>query len=229
MVDQARRIVQAVAVPVVADADTGYGNPVNVIRTVQLYEAAGVAALHLEDQVSPKRCGHVEGKQVVPAAEMEAKIRAAVAARRRPELVLIARTDARAPLGIDEAIDRARRYHQAGADMLFIEAPESEEELATIAEALAGVPLVCNWAEGGRTPPVGLERLRRLGFAMVIFPISTLLAATAAIEQVLATIRRDGTPAAAMDQLVGFDEFVELIGMPEIRALEQRFAAPTDG
>ncbi len=223
MADQVRRIVQAVGIPVVADADTGYGNAVNVVRTVQLYEAAGVAGLHLEDQVAPKRCGHVAGKEVVPAEEMAAKIAAAVAARQQADLVVIARTDARQPLGLAEAIDRARRYHEAGADLLFVEAPETEAELETVAEALAGLPLVANWAEGGRTPPVGFDRLRELGFALVIFPVSTVLAATAAIRAVLAEIRRGGTPAGALDRLASFDEFVDFIGMPEIRELEQRF------
>jgi 2-methylisocitrate lyase-like PEP mutase family enzyme len=224
MADQARRICQAVAVPVVADADTGYGNPLNVIRTVQTYEAAGVAALHLEDQVAPKRCGHVAGKQVIPTEEMVAKIDAAVAARRDPDLVVIARTDARAPLGLDAALDRARAYRDAGADMLFVEAPESEWELEQVAETLSGTPLLANWAEGGRTPPVDLARLAELGFALVIFPVSTLLAATKAVEHVLRAIRRDGTPAGVMGELQAFTAFLDAIGMPEVGELEQRFA-----
>ncbi|HUY61884.1 MAG TPA: isocitrate lyase/PEP mutase family protein, partial [Candidatus Dormibacteraeota bacterium] len=180
MVDNARRIVQAVATPVIADADTGYGNPINVVRTVRAYEAAGVAGLHLEDQVAPKKCGHMAGKQVIPAAEMVEKIRAAVAARTDPDLVLIARTDARAVEGLDAALDRARRYRDAGADVLFVEAPQSADEIAAVAAAFPDTPLLFNWAEGGKTPPVSLDRLRELGYRIVIFPISTLLAATAA-------------------------------------------------
>lgn len=224
MVDQARRLVGAVDVPVIADADTGYGNPLNVVRTVGAYEQAGVAALHLEDQVAPKRCGHLEGKQVVPVDDMVAKVRAAVAARTDPDLVLIARTDARAVEGIGAAVERARRYYEAGADVLFVEAPQTEEEVEAVARHLAGVPLLFNWAEGGRTPPLTLDALRDLGFRIVIFPVSTLLAATRALREVLQAIREAGTPAATMDRLVPFGEFLDFIGLPEVRRLETRFA-----
>lgn len=224
MVGNARRIVQAVGVPVIADADTGYGNPLNVIRTVQEYEQAGVAAIHLEDQVAPKRCGHMSGKQVVPAQEMVEKVRAAVAARRNPEFVLIARTDARAVEGVEATLERARRYADAGADVIFFEAPQSEREVERVAEALADVPLLFNWAEGGRTPPVGLDQLRALGFRVVIFPITALLAATVAVRQALARVREAGTPAPILGELMGFDGFLDLIGTPEIRDIEQRFA-----
>jgi 2,3-dimethylmalate lyase len=227
MVDNARRIVQAVDLPVIADADTGYGNPINVIRTVQEYEQAGVAGIHLEDQVAPKKCGHIEGKQVIPAAEMAAKVRAAADARSSPDLVLIARTDARAVEGLDSAIERGRLYLQAGADVLFVEAPQSEPEIERIAMAFPDVPLLFNWAEGGKTPPIGYDRLRELGFRLVLFPISTLLAATQAMRQVLRTLRRDGTPAAAMAGLPTFPEFTELIGLPEIGELEARYGGPT--
>ena len=155
MADNARRIADCVDIPVIADADTGYGNPLNVIRTVGAYEAAGVAAIHLEDQVAPKKCGHMEGKQVIPAGEMAQKIRAAVAARSRPDFVIIARTDARAVEGLEPALDRARQYRGAGADALFIEAVVSEEEAAEAARAFPDVPLLFNWAEGGKTPPIG--------------------------------------------------------------------------
>jgi len=224
MVEHARRIVQAVGVPVIADADTGYGNPLNVIRTVQEYEAAGVAAIHIEDQVAPKKCGHMEGKQVIPAAEMVEKLRAAVEARHSPDFLIIARTDARAVEGMASALERARRYREAGADVLFVEAPQSEEEIATVARAFPSVPLLFNWAEGGKTPPVALPRLRELGYAIVIFPISTLLAATRAIREVLAQIREVGTPNPVMERLVPFQEFLDFIGLPEVRELERRFA-----
>src|SRR3954452_23134914 len=158
MAGHARRLVQAVEVPVIADADDGYGNPLNVMRTVSEYEAAGVAALHIEDQVAPKRCGHMDGKDVIDAAEMVEKVRAAVEARRAPDLVIIARTDARAVEGLDAALERARRYRDAGADMLFVEAPESEEEVPVVAEAFPDTPLLFNWVDGGRTPPLGLDR-----------------------------------------------------------------------
>lgn len=223
MVDHARRIAGCVAVPVVADADTGYGNPINVIRTVRDYERAGVAGIHLEDQVMPKRCGHLTGKVLVPADEMVAKVRAAAAARTDPDFVLIARTDARAVEGMESALDRAGRYLDAGADMLFVEAPEDEEEIALIARTFAGVPLLFNWAEGGRTPPVSLSTLGELGFRMVIFPIGALLSAATAVRAFLATLLRDGTPGNLLGQLPTIEEFVEALGMSEVRDLEARF------
>jgi 2,3-dimethylmalate lyase len=214
-------------VPVIADADTGYGNAINVVRTVREYEQAGVAAIHLEDQVHPKKCGHMSGKAVIPTAEMVGKIEAAVAARRDPDLVLIARTDAAAVEGLDAAVARARAYRDAGADVLFVEAPTSEDDIARVAGELAGVaPLVFNWAEGGRTPPLPLARIAELGFALVLFPIGALLAATAGIRALLEALRTDGTPAAAMPGLPTFTEFTDLIGLPEVNALEQRFSGP---
>ena len=227
MIDNARRIVAAVDVPVIADADTGYGNAVSVIRTVQGYEQAGVAGIHLEDQVMPKKCGHMSGKSVIGLDEMLGKIRAAVAARRDPDLVLIARTDAAAVEGLEAAIARGRAYAEAGADLLFVEAPTSEDDIARVAAELHGVaPLVFNWAEGGRTPPLSLDRIAELGFSLVLFPIGTLLAATAGIRALLAALRADGTPAAALAGLPTFDGFTDLIGLPEIRDLEKRFGAP---
>jgi len=225
MIDNARRIVSAVDVPVIADADTGYGNALNVVRTVQAYEQAGVAGIHLEDQVSPKKCGHLSGKAVIGREEMVGKVRAAAAARRDPDFVLIARTDAAAVHGLDEAIARARAYAEAGADVLFVEAPTSEQDIATVADALSGVaPLVFNWAEGGRTPPLSLERIAELGFALVLYPIGAVLAATAGVRALLETLRADGTPAAALPGLPSFGEFTDLIGLPEVHELEQRFA-----
>ena len=223
MVDQARRIVQAVHIPVIADADTGYGNPINVIRTVRVYEDAGVAALHLEDQVAPKKCGHLGGKQVIPPQDMIAKIQAAVAARRSEEFIIIARTDARAIEGLNSTLERAQRYKEAGADAIFVEAPESEQEVECIADTLRGVPLVFNWVEGGKTPPMAYDRLRELGFRIIIFPISPLLAAARAIGELLQRLKQDGTPAAVMSQMMPFQKFVEFIGLPEIRDLERRF------
>jgi carboxyvinyl-carboxyphosphonate phosphorylmutase len=225
MVENAARIVAACDLPVIADADTGYGKPINVIRTVQEYERAGVAAIHLEDQVAPKKCGHMEGKQVIPAAEMEAKVRAAVAARRSDDFVIIARTDARAVEGMDSAIDRARRYRDAGADVLFVEAAESEDEIAAVADRLGDVPLLFNWAEGGKTPPIDHARLTELGFKIVIFPIATLLGTTTWIRHALAEIRKAGTPLPIMDELPRFGEFLDFIGLPEIHDLEHRFRA----
>lgn len=223
MVDNARRISAAVDLPVVADADTGYGNAINVIRTVQEYERAGVAGLHLEDQVMPKRCGHMEGKEVIPADEMVAKISAAVDARTNPDLVLIARTDARATHGFGEALDRAKRFVDAGADVLFVEALTGEEEIEQAAAELTGVPLVFNWAEGGKTPPLSYDRLAELGFKMVIMPIGTLLAATKAMRELLVSIKEHGTPKEALPDLPAFEEFTDLIGLPEINGLNETY------
>ena len=225
MVDNARRIVSAVDVPVIADADTGYGNAINVVRTVQLFEQAGVSAIQLEDQVMPKKCGHMGGKVLVGADEMVGKLRAAVAARRDADLMIIARTDAVAVAGVDDAIQRARAFAKAGADALFVEAPASADDIVRVAEELRGVaPLVFNWAEGGRTPPLSLERIAELGFSLVIYPIGTLLSATAGIRALLATLASDGTPTAALPGLPTFAEFTDMVGLPEVQDLEQRFA-----
>ncbi|HEY1510102.1 MAG TPA: oxaloacetate decarboxylase [Solirubrobacteraceae bacterium] len=228
MTDNARRIAQAVEIPVIADADTGYGNPINVIRTIREYEAAGVCAVHIEDQAMPKKCGHMEGKALITADEMVAKVQAAVAARRSPDFLIIARTDARAVEGLDAAIDRGRRYREAGADVLFIEAPQSVAEIETVATAFDGVPLLFNYAEGGKTPAVSHEHLRRLGFKLVIFPISTLLVATAAIRSALHRIKQDGSPIELLPSMLPFNDFLEFIGMAEIRELESRYAAGAD-
>jgi 2-methylisocitrate lyase-like PEP mutase family enzyme len=222
MVDNARRIVSAVDVPVIADADTGYGNALNVLRTVQLYEQAGVAGIQLEDQVAPKKCGHMSGKAVIGTAEMVGKVRAAVAARQDPDLVVIARTDAVAVNGVADAVARGRAYAEAGADLLFVEAPTSESDIEAVATELRGVaPLVFNWAEGGKTPPLPLARITELGFSLVIYPIGTLLAATAGIQSLLATLKADGVPS--LSGLPTFDGFTDLVGLPEVQQLEQRF------
>jgi 2,3-dimethylmalate lyase len=224
MVDNAHRIAQTVTIPVIADADTGYGNALNVIRTVREYEAAGVAAIHIEDQAMPKKCGHIEGKVLIEPGEMAAKVAAAVEARRSQEFLIIARTDARAVEGLPGALERARRYRDAGADVLFIEAPQSVAEIEEVGRAFPDVPLLFNYAEGGKTPAVRHELLRELGFSLVIFPLSVLLASTVAVRSVLAQIKADGTPIDALPSLLGFEEFLELIGLPEVRELEQRFA-----
>ncbi len=225
MVDNARRITDAVDLPVVADADTGYGNQVNVIRTVQQYEQAGVAGIHIEDQVLPKKCGHMENKQVVPADEMFAKIRAASEARRDDDFVLIARTDARAPHGLDDAIRRASGCLDAGADVLFVEALEGEDEIERVAAEFAGVPLLFNWVEGGRTPPLTYDEIAVLGFSMIIMPIGTLLSATTAMQQYLAKLKSAGTPAPFADELPAFSDFTDTIGLPEIVEIEGRLSS----
>lgn len=224
MVDHARQISEAVApLPVIADADTGYGNAINVIRTVQQYELAGVAGIHIEDQLAPKKCGHMSGKVVIPADEMEGKIRSAIAARRDPDFVIIARTDARAVEGLDSAIERAKRYRECGADVLFVEAPEDHWEIEKIAKTFEGFPLIFNWAEGGKTPPINYKQIKDLGFSIVIFPVGTLLSATRAMQIVLKSIKEIGTPLDVMNLMVPFGEFLDFIGLPEINRLEQKF------
>lgn len=224
MVDNARRITAAIDLPVVADADTGYGNQINVVRTVQEYERAGVAGIHLEDQVLPKKCGHMEQKQVIGASEMVGKIEAAVAARQDPDFVLIARTDARAPHGLDEAIDRASACLDAGADVLFVEALQGVDEIERVADEFTGTPLLFNWVEGGKTPSLTYTRVAELGFAMIVMPLGTMLAATRAMQGFLRQLKNDGTPAGFVDELMGFAEFTDTIGLPEIVDLEQRFS-----
>ena len=225
MVDHARRIASAVDLPVLADADTGYGNAINVIRTVQEYERAGVAGIHIEDQVLPKKCGHMENKQVIDTAEMVGKLRAAVTARRGDDFVVVARTDARAPHGLDEALRRGSAFVEAGADVLFVEALLDHDEIARVAAEFAGFPLLFNWAEGGKTPPLTYDEIAGLGFSMIIAPIGTVLAATTAIQGFLSQLRRDGTPAAFAGELLPFGEFTDLIGLPEIGDLERGFSS----
>lgn len=225
MTDNARRMAQAVDVPLIADADTGYGNAVTVVRTVREYEQAGVAALQLEDQVAPKRCGHMTGKAVVDTSEMVAKISAAVAARQDPDLVVIARTDVAETQGTDAAIERAKAFRDAGADVLFVEAPRTEADVERVATELAGTPLLFNWVEGGKTAPVSMPALHEMGYRLVILPVSTLLAATTAMRGVLETLRATGSSTGeGGPALHGFEEFLDVIGLPEVRALEQRFA-----
>ncbi len=224
MMDNARRMAQAVAIPLIADADTGYGNPLNVIRTVREYERAGVAALHIEDQLSPKKCGHMDKKRVIPADEMAAKIRAAAAARTDTNgIVIIARTDSRAMEGLDAALDRAERYRDAGADILFVEAPQSVDEIEAVARRLRGSTLLFNWAEGGKTPPIAYQDLATLGFKLIIFPISLLLSATQAMRAAAAQIRADGSPITLVRSLPSFQEFTDFIGLPEVKAIESRY------
>jgi len=209
--------------PLIADADTGYGNPINIRRTLREYERAGVAAIHIEDQIWPKKCGHMEGKQVIPMEEMVQKIRAAVDARKHPDFIIIGRTDANGVYGLQEAIRRAQAYYEAGADMILIEAPKSREEMHSITEVFRGVPLVFNWVESGKTPLLSLEELHRLGFKLVLFSVSLLFAATHNVLALLDLLKRGQTSTAFAEQMVTFSQFTEHIGLPEIQALERRY------
>jgi len=221
MVDNAARIADSSGLPVIADADNGYGGVLNVRRTIQAYERAGVAGVHVEDQVMPKRCGHLMGKQLVPVEEMIAKLRAAIDARTDPEFVLIARTDAIAVEGFDAALERAARYRDAGADVLFVEAPNAEQ-LPRIAPRLKA-PLLYNMATSGKTPFLGREEIERLGFKIIIYPNWVMLAAIRAASHVLATLKETGTIAALAGEVPSFKEFFDLLGMPEVQDLEARY------
>ncbi|MFN6570323.1 oxaloacetate decarboxylase [Dendronalium sp. ChiSLP03b] len=216
------RITQSVNIPLIADLDTGYGNALNVIRTIKDAVQLGVAGVLLEDQEWPKKCGHFEGKRVISMAEHAGKIRAAVEARGESGLVIIARTDARGPLGLEEAIARGRAYIAAGADILFVEAPQSIEELETITAAFPNVPLVANIVEGGKTPQLSASQLQNLGFKIVFFPLTGLLAVTQVISACFRHLKEQGTTANFPD-LVNFKDFQELVGVPKYLQIEQEF------
>jgi 2-methylisocitrate lyase-like PEP mutase family enzyme len=214
--------VEAVGIPVIADADTGYGNAINVIRTVREYEKAGVAAFHLEDQVSPKKCGHYQGKEVIGAAEMVGKIHAAVDTRRDPDLVIIARSDARAVEGLQAAIDRVNAYLEAGADVGFVEAPENVEELRIVGRQVKG-PALVNVFEGGKTPMLSARELEAMGFRLGIYPSQTHRAAIRAAQRVLAALKEDGDTRRIEDELATFQEREDVVGTTRWRALEQKY------
>ena len=220
MAQMAQNISTAVDLPVFADADTGFGGSVNVERTVQLYERAGVAAIQLEDQMVPKRCGHFEGKEVVTVDEMRARLRAALAARNDPDLMIVARTDARSVHGIDEAIGRGAAYAEAGADALFIEAPADDDELARVGAELAatGLPLVANMVEGGKTPLHSAGELFELGFKLVIFPGLLSRITVRAVTDALAVLAEGGDSRPLLDQLTQFSEMQSYLELDELNA-----------
>lgn len=226
MVDNAARIVAACDLPVIADCDNGYGGPLNVRRAVQEYERAGVAAIHLEDQVLPKRCGHLAGKQLIPASEMVAKLHAATDARRDSDFVLIARTDALAVEGLEPALERAARYGEAGADLLFVEAPGAGH-IAAIPGRLAR-PAVYNMATSGKTPFLNRAEVSRLGYRLILYPNWLLLAAIRAVDSVLATLKQEESVAGIAPDLPDFRQFFDLLGMQDVRALEERYGVPED-
>jgi 2-methylisocitrate lyase-like PEP mutase family enzyme len=217
MADAARSVTRVSNPPVIVDADTGYGNAVNTMRTVSDFQDAGAAGVFLEDQVWPKKCGHFQGKQVIPTAEHAAKIKAAADARGERDLFIVARTDARQPLGLDEAIQRCLAYREAGADALFVEAPQSVSELEQIARELPP-PLVANMIERGVTPHLSRRELKDLGFQLIVCPLAALFAATKAAMKVLTELKENETTSALYDELTTFDEFGELV------ELEKRYA-----
>ena len=222
MANHAGHLASCVSLPVIADADTGYGNVLNVVRTVREYERAGVAGLHIEDQVAPKKCGHIAGKQVIPTQEFCDKIRAASEYRTDPDFVIIARTDARAVTGLDDAIDRGNRYAEAGADVIFFEAPETEDEIQRVAREVKA-PLLANMVIGGKTPAVKVAELERLGFKIVIFPAVCMAAAVPAIERSLAFLKENGTDWQEGPVLSPMDIF-RRVGFDWWHAVEEKFA-----
>ena len=228
MVSNAADIAQAVDVPVIADADTGYGGVLNVARTVRQYERAGVAAIHIEDQQSPKRCGHLDDKQVVSSTEMVQKIRAAVDARIDDDFTIIVRTDALAVTGWDDTMRRCGEYVDAGADMLFIEAIRSAEDARRITSNF-NVPLMYNFVETGKSPLLPAPELDRLGFKLVIFPVSALLMVCKAVSELMAQLKSTGSTEAMLDRMYSLEDCFNLVGLKELMAQDAGFAGALGG
>jgi 2-methylisocitrate lyase-like PEP mutase family enzyme len=226
--DATTRIARGVRIPLIADADTGYGNAISVMHTVSALEAAGAAAVHIEDQVFPKRCGHFDRKAVIDADEMVQKIRAAQRARSSLDLLLVARTDARAPLGFDEALDRAKRYADAGADVVFLEAPQNDEELERVPRELAGVPLMANMVEGGKTPLHTRRELETMGYKVIVYANLALRAATWAVRNAFDRLRADGDSRALLNSMITWQERQDLVFLSQVEALEDEFAISGD-
>ncbi len=219
---QVGRIVEATSAPVIVDADTGYGGPANVVRTVKEFDRIGVGGIQLEDQVFPKQCGHFEGKSVVPAEEMVGKVHAALDAREDEELVVIARTDAREGLGLDAALERARAYAEAGADLTFVEAPLTREEMARIPKEVP-VPQVANMVEGGKTPLLSAAELEEMGYKVVLFANCVLRAGVKAVERILGVLKQEGTTAGHLELLISMEERNRLTGLEEISEWEKKY------
>ena len=222
MLSAAQRICSVTDLPVIVDADTGYGNAINVIRTVDELIRIGAAGMFLEDQVWPKRCGHMKGKQVIPLEEQLKKLQAAIDAKRNRDFFIVARTDARQALGLNEAITRGIAFKKAGADAVFIEAPETKEEMLEIARRVPG-PLVANMLERGVTPLMGPQELRDLGFDLVVWPLAPLYSVAKSLNEVYTTLRRDGTTVDILDRLMPFDEFNRIVGLEEKYQLDEKY------
>ncbi|HEX8559656.1 MAG TPA: carboxyvinyl-carboxyphosphonate phosphorylmutase [Pyrinomonadaceae bacterium] len=225
MATHAKNMVLAVDVPVIADADTGYGNALNVIRTIRELEHAGIVGVHIEDQVTPKRCGHLEGKELISTEEMVGKIEAAVEARTDPDFIIIARTDAREIHGLDEAIRRANAYVEAGADCIFVESPHSPEEMREVRKRIKA-PLLANMVEGGKTPWLTVNELQGLGYDIVIYPLSGWMGAAVVVREIMKELRETGTTQGfweKKDMRMTFAELFEILGYSKIRDYEERF------
>ena len=224
-IERAAQVVSAIKIPIIADADTGYGNAVNLVRTVREFERIGVAAIHIEDQVTPKRCGHLDGKEVVSLPEIEQKIAAALASRSDQDFCIIARTDARAVNGVEDAINRAKAFAKLGVDAIFVEAPQSEEELAEIPRRLPGIPLLVNVFKGGKTPMLPAERLEKMGYRIAIYPSETQRAGIHAMRNALATLKREGTTESIDASLTTFKERDRVVGLDDWQKIEREYLA----
>ena len=224
-IERAVEVVSAIKIPIIADADTGYGNAVNLVRSVREFERAGVAAIHIEDQITPKRCGHLDGKEVIPLSEMEMKLAAALKTRTDPDFCIIARTDARGVNGFDDAIQRARAFAKLGVDAIFVEAPQSEEELAEIPRRIPDVPLLVNVFKGGKTPMLPMQRLEQMGYRIAIYPSETQRAAIHAMRTTLATLKREGTTESIDTMLTTFKERDRVVALDDWQKIERQFMA----
>ena len=228
VIERAAQVVSAIKIPIIADADTGYGNATNLVRTVREFERVGVAAIHIEDQITPKRCGHLDGKEVIPLAEMELKLTAALDSRTDPDFCIIARTDARGVLGFDDAIRRGTAFARLGVDAIFVEAPQSEDELAEIPRQLPDIPLLVNVFKGGKTPMLPVDRLEQMGYRIAIYPSETQRAGIYAMRQTLAMLKREGTTEAMDAALTTFKERDKIVGLDDWQELERRYLAVDD-
>lgn len=222
MLARVAKVVEKSSAPVIADADTGFGGLLNVDHTVKGYERAGVSAIQIEDQEFPKKCGHTPYRRVIPAEDMVAKIRVAVAARRSPDFLVIARTDARGGLGFDEAVRRGQAYAAAGADVVFVESLHSEDEMRRACAAIRA-PMIANMSDGGKTPIRPVSELRSLGYTMAIWPAMAALAASAAIEKAMRHLKAEGTSLSPDVPLFGFDDFCRMVGFEQVWAFEEKW------
>jgi carboxyvinyl-carboxyphosphonate phosphorylmutase len=221
-IENARRIIRAVDLPVIVDVDTGYGNPLTVWKIVNDLIAYGGSGIFLEDQVWPKRCGHMRGKQVIGADEYIQKLRAALAASSNKDFTIVARTDARAPLGFDEAIERGKMYYKEGADVVFVEAPQSEDELREIPKKI-DAPLLANMIENGVTPNFSANELKSMGYSMVVFPLSGLYGATYAMKKIFSHLKKNGTTKRCTDMMLDFNEFNDLVELSKFMQMEEKY------
>ena len=228
-IDRAVQVVSAINIPVIADADTGYGNAVNLVRSVREFERAGVAAIHIEDQITPKRCGHLDGKEVISLSEMAKKLEAALATRSDPDFCIIARTDARGVNGFEDAVKRANAFAKLGVDAVFFEAPQSEDELAEIPQRVPNIPLLVNVFKGGKTPMLPMARLEKMGYRIAIYPSETQRAAIHAMRTALSTLKREGTTESIDASLTTFKERDKVVGLDDWNKIEREFMALETG